>query len=89
MAFTDIHCHTFFKPNWLKGDKQALLTQNIDIQIDPNHKRGIGNLLLRLFSGGLKEILNSQSSLKQIHEGTGNVIVVSMTAMENAYCSRH
>jgi hypothetical protein len=87
MAFTDLHCHTFFKPNWLLGDVKTLLQQNIDIQIDPNHRSGIGNILLRLFSGGLKEILNSQSSLRQIHEGRGTIIVMNMTAMENAYAN--
>jgi microsomal dipeptidase-like Zn-dependent dipeptidase len=87
MAFIDIHCHTFFKPNWLLGDTKTLLKQNIEIEIDRNHEKGVGNLLLRIFSGGLKEILNSQSSLKQIHDGKGIVIVANVVALENAYAS--
>jgi microsomal dipeptidase-like Zn-dependent dipeptidase len=90
MAFTDIHCHTFFKPNWMinESGRQELLAKDIDIEIDSEKKPKFKSWMLKIFGAKqFKEILNSQSSLKQVHEGKGEIIVINITALENAYAN--
>ncbi len=88
MAFTDIHCHTFFKPNWMLDDKQKLLAENINIEINEEQKPKLKSWMLKTFGAKqFKEILNSQSSLKQVHQGKGQIIVINITALENAYAN--
>ncbi len=84
MTFFDFHCHAFTKPVWLEGDRQKLLEENITTVIDRDFEPGVKNLILRWLGRKQLEFFNSQSSLKQIGEGNGQIIVASLVAIENA-----
>lgn len=87
MAFFDLHCHPFTKPVWMQGTPEELLSGNITTEIDPDFKRGICTQILRIFGKSQIRFFDSQSSLKQIRQGDGQIIVASLVAMENAYAN--
>ncbi|GAB3909236.1 hypothetical protein GCM10028803_46470 [Larkinella knui] len=71
----------------MNGDRQKLLEENIVTVIDSKFKPGVGNLILRIFGGSQIKFFDSQSSLKQITQGSGQIIVASLVAMENSYAN--
>lgn len=87
MAFFDFHCHPFTKAVWMLGDRQTLLEENITTVIDRRFEPGLCNLVLRTFGKGKIRFFDSQSSLKQIQAGEGQIIVASLVAMENSYAN--
>jgi microsomal dipeptidase-like Zn-dependent dipeptidase len=82
MPYADLHCHPFFKPTWLPGNRPDT---DIRIDIDPLHETDIRELLIKVIGTELRKILNSQSCLRQLNDAEGKLIVANLIAMENAY----